>query len=968
MQDKEWIAVDDNSGGGNGNVYLVERNFGTGNGIYFFRSTDHGQTYGPSGGTVISTETNCQGAFVTVGPDHSVYVFWYSGSTALHMRKSTDQGQTFGSTITVATITSSGTNGDLGLTGIDHGTASAASIRSNTFPNVVISPTTGQIFVAYDDKGTATGDKGDIYMVTSTNGGTSSSARTKINDNTTTTDQWQPSIAITPDGSHLGIFYYSRQGDPTNDNLFQLYGRVGTISGTSVTFAPSFAVSNVASYPEVGRDSVINPTYMGDYDTSVGISGAFDVVWADNRSALPGSSTLMDPNVYFSQISLGLAVTGTTPAANSVVSTPPATYTVSTSDPLDPATIQASGFLVNGIAASSYAYTSGTTSITFNFTTSPVTAQGLQTIQINAGAFNRASDESPVAQYNATFRYDAVLLAVTSTTPAANGSFNLPGPFTYVVNFNEAVAPSTVTSSTLTLSGVPGAIVTGVTLLNGNTTAQFTLGNITTAGTLSVSIAAGAVTDVYGNPGAAFSATYYVDAGTMAFPVPLTSVSPAGSQAYTNSTSVGYINADNSPDTFTLSVDPNQTITVLVTPTSSTLQPSVQLLDPANTVIGTATAAAANQDAVLETVATDSPSTGTYKIVVSGASSTTGGYTLQVYLNAALELEHLIVGASNDTIGTAQSLSTAFSTATTSVASAQRAALLGTTDPATGYSATIPTYSFQNIASTGTTISFSNYDDGSTLIAPAAFTFPFYGTNYTSMYVSTNGLITFGSANTEYANQNMTSDPTQAAIAPFWDDLYVTGATDSKVVYQVTGSGSSASGDSIQRHLVLCRLPSWLCRRSHVRGSAWGRWLDPLQLPKSRHGPQQRHERQRNQRHRRHQGRRHSNGLEPLGVGVQQHAGQLEHLRQEFEQRADYVQFRGGRLLLVQRRRRRNRYDHTGQRFHGQPLIGPLQQLRHAAGVGRQRRHKRRSGHRQLQLYDARQLLSVRHGRTPRLL
>jgi hypothetical protein len=277
----------------------------------------------------------------------------------------------------------------------------------------------------------------------------------------------------------------------------------------------------------------------------------------------------------------------------------------------------------------------------------------------------------------------------------------------------------------------------------------------------------------------------------VAFPTPLTAVSPAGSQVYTNSTPIGYINADNSPDTFTLSVNPGQTITVLATPTSSTLQPSVQLLDPNNTVIGTATAAAVNQDAVLETVATDNSTTGTYKIVVSGASSTIGGFSLQVYLNAALELEHLVPGVSNDTLATAQDLNGAFSNVTTA-AGAQHAALVGATDPAAGYSATIPTYSFQNIASTGTTISFSSYDDGSTLITPAGFTFPFYGTNYTNMYVSTNGLITFGSANTEFLNENMTSDPTQAAIAPYWDDLYVTGATDSKVVYQVTGSGSSA--------------------------------------------------------------------------------------------------------------------------------------------------------------------------------
>ena len=52
-QDKGWIAVDNFAGAGNGNVYLLGRDFGTGNGIYFFRSTNQGVTFGPSGGTLI---------------------------------------------------------------------------------------------------------------------------------------------------------------------------------------------------------------------------------------------------------------------------------------------------------------------------------------------------------------------------------------------------------------------------------------------------------------------------------------------------------------------------------------------------------------------------------------------------------------------------------------------------------------------------------------------------------------------------------------------------------------------------------------------------------------------------------------------------------------------------------------------------------------------------------------------------
>src|SRR5216683_5864943 len=99
FQDKEWIAVDNFTGSGQGNVYLVERDFGPGNGIYFFRSTNNSATFLPSGGTLIASgaANNVQGAYVTVGPDHAVYVFFFDQSSPqrIRMRRSNDQGLTF---------------------------------------------------------------------------------------------------------------------------------------------------------------------------------------------------------------------------------------------------------------------------------------------------------------------------------------------------------------------------------------------------------------------------------------------------------------------------------------------------------------------------------------------------------------------------------------------------------------------------------------------------------------------------------------------------------------------------------------------------------------------------------------------------------------------------------------------------------------------------------------------------------
>ena len=301
-EDKQWVTVDNFAGSGNGNVYLLSRRFAGSQGIYFFNSTDNGNTFGPTGGTLIVPGS--QGAYIAVGSDHSIYAFWYAGVT-LQMRRSTDQGLTFGAPVTVAAGLLGGSNGDLGLTGIRQGTVTPSAFRSNSFPHAAVNPVNGHIYVTYNSK-TAGVDKGDIFYVLSTDNGSTWSAPVKVNDDGTTTDQWQPTVSVSPDGQHIGFFYYSRQEDPVNNNLFKYYGRIGTISGSAVNLTPSSAVSSVASLPEFGRDAYINSTYMGDYNTVSATATDFNVVWGDNRDDLAGGSPRKDPNVYYKKVSFGV--------------------------------------------------------------------------------------------------------------------------------------------------------------------------------------------------------------------------------------------------------------------------------------------------------------------------------------------------------------------------------------------------------------------------------------------------------------------------------------------------------------------------------------------------------------------------------------------------------------------------------------------------------------------------------------
>ena len=503
----------------------------------------------------------------------------------------------------------------------------------------------------------AGGDRANIYFTQSSDGGATWSALVVVNDDGGSNDQFQPAIAVKPNGTQLFIGFYDRRLDPSN-SLLDTFGAVADIdtSTHAVTFQPNFRISD-ASFPEVfGVDPVVNASYMGDYDTADADNGSFYYTWGDNRD-LNTTGTRNQADVRFAKIQTGMTVVSTDPADGSTVSAPPTQYVVDFSLPYDPTTVDASDFTVNGIPADGVALTDPDT-LTFTFTTDPVTSQGLQTMAIAPGAVAPDPGVStlPFLGFTGTFRYDAVLLQVDSTTPAPGGVFTLPGPFTYLVHFNEPVDPASVQTSDLVLSGLPDASVSGVSVSGDGQTATFTIDGIHDEGTLDASIAAGAITDVYGNPNAAFSASYVTDYGTAAYPVPLTSTAPLGSWIY-DPVQLGLIAPAGDTDSFTISVDPGQTITVLAQ-ADATLRPTIQL-SVSGSVVATATAPAPGVDAVIQTykvpgqIAANGPAPKTYTVTVGGAAGTTGSYTLKIILNAALETESH-GGSSNDTAAGAE--------------------------------------------------------------------------------------------------------------------------------------------------------------------------------------------------------------------------------------------------------------------------------------------------------------------------
>jgi hypothetical protein len=91
-----------------------------------------------------------------------------------------------------------------------------------------------------------------------------------------------------------------------------------------------------------------------------------------------------------------------------------------------------------------------------------------------------------------------------------------------------------------------------------------------------------------------------------------------------------------------------------------------------------------------------------------------------------------------------------------------------------GYSA--QTANFQNLELVGDSAAFTiinSADDLSVPVNLGSHTFSLYGTTYTGnnqLFVSSNGLITFGTADSDPYNSDLTNTPPEAALAPLWND------------------------------------------------------------------------------------------------------------------------------------------------------------------------------------------------------
>jgi hypothetical protein len=369
----------------------------------------------------------------------------------------------------------------------------------------------GVVSLVYAQHGTGA-DAGDVYYIRSTDMGATFAAPFKLNSDSTTRPQWQPNISASPTGTLLATWYDARDGTTcTKGNpavpCYRMYSRKSNDNGA--TWQPDDTLSDVMSPLPGQSDPNIQGTYAGDYDYGSAILTKHSTAWTDGRNAIGGAS---QQDTFTDKELVGFAVTTTSPACNSVVSTQPVDFIINLSDPVNVSTVAAGDFTVNGLPASSFTFSNGNATITFHFNTSPVTVQGPQAMHIAAGSMLRQSDGMGIFDFTCSFCYAVTPLQVVSTVPAVGGTFTPPAPgnYNYDINFNQPVDPASVQDSDLMVSGNSGPSVTGHSLLNGNMTVRFTL-HMNFGGMLTASLGVGAITANSCNGNAVFTGNYTVE-------------------------------------------------------------------------------------------------------------------------------------------------------------------------------------------------------------------------------------------------------------------------------------------------------------------------------------------------------------------------------------------------------------------------------------------------------------------------
>lgn len=284
FHDKEWITVDPTTG----DVHVTWTAFnlyGVASSIVHSVSRDNGQTWSRPKliSEILEREKQVQGSQVEADLDGTIHVSWleYDRGT-LRYTRSFDGGDSFENVRDLASVTPLPAAFPEG------------AYRTPTMCDMAVDNTggnkTGSVYIAWPDYGTG---EGEIFMVSSANGGDTFGSQVRVNQDEegNGADQFFPATTVGSDGS-IQVIFYDKRDDPGNNTLISIYFAISTDGGLTFT---DFMLSEVNFDGDNSREN----SFIGDY---LGLSsgpGWSIGVWCDTREG--------DPPDYRSDIWCGVA-------------------------------------------------------------------------------------------------------------------------------------------------------------------------------------------------------------------------------------------------------------------------------------------------------------------------------------------------------------------------------------------------------------------------------------------------------------------------------------------------------------------------------------------------------------------------------------------------------------------------------------------------------------------------------------
>ena len=265
----------------------VRRIYGEGSGTDSSSTSELSETVdedGESSNTVQGRKRTVQGAQPAVGPAGELFVTWldgtddetFEGLAEIYVSRSNDAGATFSIPTKAAVFNEPGF------------TPRSTFFRywASAFPQMVVGENS-EVYIAYtgipSDKPS---DDGDIFLVKSSDNGSTWDRPVRLNDDTTNSLQFFPSITLDPSGN-----IHAMWGDTRNDNAnnkYHIYYTVSNDGGKTWGFFDE--TTNFRTVNARVTDFHSNPSkgfpggrFIGDYFSIKATNNDVYMVWADTR-------------------------------------------------------------------------------------------------------------------------------------------------------------------------------------------------------------------------------------------------------------------------------------------------------------------------------------------------------------------------------------------------------------------------------------------------------------------------------------------------------------------------------------------------------------------------------------------------------------------------------------------------------------------------------------------------------------